>query len=201
MQMITATCPACLGSFGGRVTSRYITCAYCGTRFALGKDELDAMGFVDADGDGFDDNDVDGFDAELEEDTGSDPMYIFARDACAALLEDVDASYFSSSNKIVRGLGITGGEIYLIHDDTMFKSGKDGFAITSDGIYCREMGEKTAHFVSWEKLASGKALKLDGSYIRQGATSLCYFSDNSDVCEDELFPLFRRLYNHARRVS
>ena len=200
MQTIAVNCPACGGAYDGRITSRFITCEYCGTRFALSRDELEALGFVDADGDGFDDND--GAFAEANDaDVSSAPMPEFAQEACQAFLNGTDKSRFASSDKIVRGLGINAGdEVFLIHDDTMFKSGKNGFAITRRGMYCREFGEKTARFVSWEDFAKGSKPKLDESYIRQGSVSLCYFTDDNDLRDNELVALYRQLYNHARRV-
>ncbi len=194
MQIVVVNCPACGGSYDGRLTSRFVTCEYCGTRFALSEDELNALGFTDADDDGLDDED-------LEPDTSSDPMDVFAREACEASLKGVDESLFASSTKIVRGLNIRDGDdIYLIHDDTLFKSGKDGFAITSSGLYCREMGERSAHFVSWSDFAQGGKPELIDSYIRQDGTSICYFSDSNDVRDDVLVPLYRRLYRHACKV-
>ena len=199
MRTLSAICPACGGVYDGKVTSRFITCEYCGTRFARTKDELEALGFVDADGDGFDDNDA--FDGIVDVDESDAPMPEFAREACQAYLNIADKSYFLTSNKIVRGLGIAAGnEIFLIHDDTMFKTGKNGFAITREGMYCRNFGEKTTNFVSWQEFAKGQPLRLDGGYILQGHVSLCYFTDSTAVCESELMPLYRRLYNHARKV-
>ena len=202
MQMFTAKCPACNGVYDGRITSRFVTCEYCGTRFALTKDELDALGFVDADGDGFDDNDVPTA-ASADMDESSATMPEFAREACQAFLNGTDKSRFTSSDKILRGLDIKAGDdVYLIHDDTMFKSGKNGFAITRDGMYCREFGDRTAHFVSWEDLANGAKPELDEySYIRQNGISLCYFSDDDDLLEGKIIKLYQRLYNHACKVA
>ncbi|MBR3158980.1 MAG: hypothetical protein IKF14_07720 [Atopobiaceae bacterium] len=198
MHMVTTNCPACGGVYGGRVTSRFITCEYCGTRYALSNDELKRIGFTDADGDGYDDDDQ--LPDKYEEDISTDPLPVFARDVCAEFLDDhVGGSSFNSSRKILRGLDADGEEIYLIHDDTMFKTGKNGFAITRSGIYCREMGDKSAHFVSWEKFTQSKCPKLIDSYIRQSGTSICYFTDSEHV-RDDLLDLFVRLWRHAQRV-
>ena len=198
MRVVDIKCPACNGSYDGRLTSRFITCEYCGTRYALSAEELTALGFAEGD-DILDSEDPD---VALGEDDGFEPMDVFARDACAALKKAVRDDYFVSTDKIMRGLSIESGhEVYLIHDDTMFKSGKNGFAITSAGLYCREMGDRKSHFVSWSDFASGEKPEQDDSYIRQGATSVCYFSDNSDVLEDNLVPLYLRLHRHACKVS
>lgn len=199
MQVIAVRCPACGGSYDGRLTSRIVTCEYCGTRFALTEDELVALGLTDANGDGFVDEDPE---VALGEDTSHDPMDVFARETCVTSLKGVEDYYFKSSNKILRGLDIADGhEVYLIHDDTMFNSGKNGFAITSAGLYCREMGDRTAHFVSWDDFAKGGKPELADSYIRQDGMSVCYFSDNSDVLEDKLLPLYLRLYRHACKLA
>ena len=192
MQVIATNCPSCGASYGGTVTGKYVTCEYCGTRFALSDDELAAMGVAGGDaGRG-----------AVEIDTGSDPMYVFARDACARFLREADESSFESSAKVLKGLGIqSDDEVYLIHDDTMFKSGKNGFAITREGIYCREMGDRTAHFVSWADFGAASEPEVDDSYIKQGRKSVCYFTDDSDVLEGELFSLYRQLYIHARKMA
>ncbi len=198
MKIATANCPACGGIYNGRFTSRFITCEYCGTRYALARSELDELGFMDSDGDGYDDNDPE----PMYEDNNSDPMYIFARDACAEFLEssNVDASSFKSTHKIVSGLDIKNNDdVYLIHDDTLLKSGKDGFAITYSGFYCRAMSEKTSHFISWEQFAKGDKPQLERSYIRQGAKNVCYLTSN-DTEKGELLDLITKLWYHARKV-
>lgn len=197
--MIAINCPACGGAYDGHITSRFITCEYCGTRFALSKDELDDLGFVDADQDGFDDNE--GELGAIDDDGSFASMSEYAGEKCEAFLAAVDTSYFESSAKILRGLAVKDGhEVFLIHDDTLFKSGKNGFAITSGGLYCREMGERSGHFVSWDTFAAGGMPELDDSYIRQNGTSLCYFTDNNDLREGKIMQLYRQLYAHAQKV-
>jgi len=112
----------------------------------------------------------------------------------------VDRDNFKSSRKVVNGLGVGDEDVYLIHDDTMFKSGKNGFAITGSGIYCREMGGREAVFTSWADFAKRGEPKLDGCYIRQGDKPVSYFTDDNDVLEHALIDLYQRLYEHARRV-
>ena len=200
MQTLVINCPACCGAYYGPITSKSITCEYCGTRYALTPDELKAVGFTDVDGDGIDDDT--GWEDVKEVDTGSDPMPIFAQNACRNFLDahSAHASSFSSSRKIIAGLGAEGDEIYLIHDDTLFKSGKNGFAIAQSGIYCREIAEWGTHFVSWEQFAKGKQPVIDDSYIRQGETSVAYFSD-TDSLRPDLLELYIKLWKHAKRVA
>jgi len=194
MQTIAISCPACGATFSGPLTGRVITCEYCGTRYSLSKDELEALGLADA-------GDADEVPADDYVDDGMAPMDEYASERCKAFLKRADQSSFTSSGKILRGLAIPdGSEVYLIHDDTMFKTGKNGFAITNDGLYCREFAEKTINFISWKDLAEGDELELDDSYIRLDGMSVCYFTDDSDVLKDGLLKLYQKLHNHARKI-
>ena len=172
MQTIAISCPACGATFSGPLTGRLITCEYCGTRYSLSKDEFEALGLADA-------GDADEVPAD----------------------DYVDQSSFASAGKILRGLAIPdGSEVYLIHDDTMFKTGKNGFAITNDGLYCREFAEKTINFVNWKGLAECEELTCEDCYIRVDGMSVCYFTDDSDVLKDGLLKLYQKLHNHARKI-
>ena len=132
-------------------------------------------------------------------DTSTDPMYAYARNLCAAFLASHANDNFESGRKILAGLGIGGEEVYLIHDDTMFHSGKNGFAITSEGLRCRDFGDRAAHVVSWDAFSRGERPELDDSYVRQGDTTVCYFTDNEDTRED-LYRLYLRLWRHAQNL-
>ena len=194
MQTIAISCPACGGTYSGPLTGKFITCEYCGTRYSLSKDEIDALGLADA-------GDADEVPADDYVDDSMAPMDEYASERCKAFLKRADQSSFTSSGKILRGLAIPdGSEVYLIHDDTMFKSGKNGFAITRDGLYCREIIERSSHFISWKDLAEGYELELDDSYIRLDGMSVCYFTDDSDVLKDGLLKLYQKLHNHARKI-
>lgn len=198
MQAIIINCPSCGGRYDGVITGRFITCEYCGTRYMLSGEELVALGFENADK-----NEVEDVAAPMEDDGNCDPMSEFARDACREFLkgDGVDADSFESSRKTLAGLGIGIEEVYLIHDDTMFKSGKNGFAITSEGMCCRDLGEKNVSFVSWDEFGKGDQPQIHDSYIRQGETSICYFTDNSDVLNNQLIKLYRKLYRHAQKLA
>jgi|GEM_PF-1364749 len=201
MQIVSVNCPSCGGFYGGRVTSKFITCEYCGSRFALSKDELIALGFEDADGDGYDDGDTP--DKHARE--ASVPAYAgslceYARDQCAEFLDKNkdDQSTFRSTDKVLRGLNIQHeDEVYLIHDDTLFGSGKNGFAVTDSGMYCREFGDGSAHFVSWDDFTTGSRPELDDSYVRQDETSICYLTGDEEL-RHQLFDMFRRLWDYAQ---
>ena len=139
MKSIVVNCPMCGGRYSGNITSRFLTCEYCDSRFALDDEEAEALGLGGRHEQ--EDDDVD-YDAD-EEYAGMDLLEIVDAE-CEDLLCRVDRDNFETSRKIERGLGIDADEeIYLIHDDTIFKSGKNGFAITSAGLYCREMGDRS----------------------------------------------------------
>ena len=80
-------------------------------------------------------------------------------------------------------------EVYLAHDDTLFKNGRNGFAITEEGIYCREfMGEYT-NYVTFEELAKAKRIYIDGSNIYADDELIAYLSGSNSEKNDlkELF--------------
>ena len=190
MKAIAINCPMCGGRYNGQVTGKFLTCEYCDSRFALDDEELAALGFGGRDEDEYDD-DID-YDAD-EEYAGMDLLDIVSAE-CEDLLCRVDRSNFNTSRKIENGLGIDSDEeIYLIHDDTLFKSGKNGFAITSAGLYCREMGDGSAHFMDWEDFAHTRyAAQIDDSYIRVDGTSIAYYTDGDDD-KEQLENLYQRL--------
>lgn len=205
MQIVSINCPSCGAFYNGAFTSRFITCEYCDSRFALSKDELIALGFEDADGDGYDDNDKGNKPkakpkAKAAVPANAGPLYEYARDQCRDFLDKnkADASKFRSTSKILQGLDIkSSDDVYLIHDDTLFGSGKNGFAITDNGIYCREFGDGTSHFVSWDDFTQTDRPELDDSYVRQDGVSICYLTGD-DALRNRLFSMFKRLWDYAQ---
>ena len=137
--------------------------------------------------------------------TSTDPMARFACKACAAYLDGAgdETASFKSTKKILRGLGIARDEeVYLIHDATLLKSGKDGFAITERGFYCRNMDEHEAHVVSWTELGRAERPQLDGSHVRAGTVDLVYFSGESgEDPSPALVALCQALWERARKAS
>ena len=188
MKLMSMQCPSCGGVIDSAIKSRIVVCEYCGSRFVL-------------DGDGANDF-VESIAASFEEeDTSSASMPQFAEEACKEYLCSADADHFESSRKILKGLGIDSDErVFLIHDDTMFKSGKNGFAITEHGLYCRDMGEPNTVFTSWSDLARFDQLELDGCHIQYRDRLLCYFTDDNDMLEP-LYNLYKKLHRHARKVA
>ena len=186
MQLLDMRCPACGGVIDQRITGKIITCEYCGSRFALDDDEASAF--------------IESPDDEYENEPASSlSMVDFAAEACEQfLLRSGKEDSFRSTQKILRGLDVASGDdVFLIHDDTFMKSGKNGFAIADSGLYCREMGEK-ATFHDWATFAKLDAPELDGCYIRCNGVAVCYFTDDNDLLPN-LLDLYQRLYRHAKQ--
>ena len=190
MKVITVSCPSCGAQIEGKITRGLMTCAYCGTRFALEGEELEAL--------------VGGTEAEDEEyvsDEDLESVEDFAREACQEFREAVGGSSFRETHKIRAGLSILDdAEVFLIHDDTIFESGKNGFAITDDGFYCRDLGEGEAHFLYWGDLAAAGKPYVEGQYVMVDSVQIAYFS-GSDEVREELCRLYRKLRKHDRNFE
>jgi transcription elongation factor Elf1 len=186
MQLLDLKCPSCGAVIDQRITSRIVTCQYCGSRFALEGDEAEA--FIER-----------GNDHPDEEERGSSSsMADYAAEVCKEFLESFDnGDRFKSSSKILDGLGVGGEDVYLIHDDTLFKSGKNGFAITENGLYVRDLGGK-ALFYDWATFAGLDEPEADNGYIKCDDDIICYFT-----CDNNVMPalqrLYRKLHKHAEK--
>lgn len=191
MKLVSLNCPACGAVYDGPIRSGFLSCEYCGARFALDADELEALGVSSGRG-------LDAAEAEEEAFEDVQPYDEFTREACKDFLKTVGGDGFKSTSKILRGLSIDDDEeVFLIHDDTLLGSGKNGFAITDYGFYCREMGDPEAHYVSWGDFAECEKPYIDDSLIVADGVSLAYYTGNSDVRE-ELKSLYRKLRKHAK---
>ena len=72
---------------------------------------------------------------------------------CSEFLTRVGTDEFKVTEKLLNSLGIPQSEkILLAHDDTLSKSGKNGFVITEKGIYCREILKKETTFTTFSEL-------------------------------------------------
>lgn len=186
-------CPSCGATIDSRITSRVVVCEYCDSRFVM--DAEHAKAFI-------------GDNAEYD-DGNTDPMDVYARDLCAAFLNRTKKEYFEMTSKILYGLGIDPNveAVYLIHDDTVFKSGKDGFAITNRGMYCNLFGEKETWFTSWAELAAADEVQSDspgdirkGSTLKVDSVPVCYFVNAHEIMV-ELYKLYRKLHVHAKKFN
>lgn len=182
MQLLTLKCPGCGAVMDQKITSRVLTCEYCGSRIALDGDEADA--FIESDCD----------EHEEEKRGSSSSMADYAAEVCEEFLENFDnGDRFKSTSKILNGLGVGDEDVYLIHDDTLFKSGKNGFAISEDGLYVRDLGEE-ALFYDWDTLADLDEPEVDNGYIRCGDDIICYFT-----CDNNVMPALKRLYQKLQK--
>jgi len=68
---------------------------------------------------------------------------------------------YDVSYKLKDTFGILYEDVYPAHDDTLFKNGKNGFVITENGIYCREIMASYKNYVSFEELS-----RADNIYMR-----------------------------------
>lgn len=183
--MLELKCPGCGAVVDQKITSRVVTCEYCGSRFALEGDEAEA--FIESNDDSFE---------EDEDREAPSSMAGFAADACEEFLENFDSGdRFESTQKILNGLGVGDEDVYLIHDDTLFKSGKNGFAITADGLYVRDLGGE-ALFYDWDTFADLEEPEADNGYVTCGDDIVCYFTADSDVLS-ALKKLYKKLHKHA----
>ena len=185
MKLIDMRCPACGGVVERRISNRLVECEYCESRFVIDDDE--SASFAD-----------DIANAYSDTATSALSMSDYAERVCEDFLDHNDSGYFRNAPKILRGLEIPPGEnVFLIHDDTFMSSGKNGFAITERGLYCRDLGEK-AIFVDWETFARLGEPRLNDSHITSDRRYICYFTDNAQVLPD-LLDLYTKLYRHAKR--
>lgn len=126
---------------------------------------------------------------EMEEDAGgtgtiTEETYDSIKTACEVFIMTHDASKFDVSYKLKDTLGILYENIYLVHDDTLFKSGKNGFAITEYGIYCRELMASYTNFVTYEQLAGADNIYISGSYIYADGELIAYMTGDKSVLND-----------------
>ena len=193
MKVILANCPACGGKYDGPIRGGILTCEYCGARFALDADELGSLG---ADDQGYEEE-TDG--EEYYEDLP--PYDEFTEEACSEFIRTVGDEDFQESDKLKATLGIDDYErVFIMHDDTLFKSGKNGFAITDYGFYCREMAEPETNYFKWGDFAEASKPIIDGSYIKMDGVSVAYYT-GSDATREELKSLYRKLRKYAKKFD
>ena len=190
MKVVSIRCPSCSAGYDGPIKSGLLTCEYCGTRFAFDAKELESMGLLEEET----------FE-EAEEQEELPLLKDFAEEACQKFFDKVGYDEFKYTDTIAKGLGIDDYEdVFLIHDDTLFNTGKNGFAITDYGFYCREMGEGEAHYLRWGDFAECGKPFIDGSLIKADGVSVAYFTGDSNV-RDELCSLYRKFRKYAKKFD
>ena len=79
-------------------------------------------------------------------------------------------------DNIINILKIPSGDtIYLIHDDSWFKRGKNGFAVTDRGVYVKDIGE-AADFVPWEEFRKCKNIESKSCYVTADGRKIAYIT-------------------------
>lgn len=123
--------------------------------------------------------------------------YSMIKDTCEMFLMYHSPSKYDAHYKLKDSLGIMYEEIYLAHDDTLFKTGKNGFAITESGIYCRGLMESYTNYVSFEELSNAEEIYVKGSYVYADDEIIAYFSGSESDRED-LKELFEEIAIYVR---
>lgn len=84
------------------------------------------------------------------------------------------------------GLGQDDEEIYLIHDDTLLKTGTNGFAITKGGFYYRGLFNSVTIHTSWKELAKANTIGFYQNLpfrVCADEVTVAYFSGDKVVQE------------------
>ena len=112
---------------------------------------------------------------------------------CNEFLRVHPGSVFAVSPELLREHSVGKDEkVFLGHDDTLFHTGKNGFALTDKGIYCREMMEKTS-FTSYAALEQTRGKIYDRfSCIYADNFKLAYISTERSTIKD-LIALFQHI--------
>ena len=91
-------------------------------------------------------------------------------------------------------------DVLLAHDDTWLKSGKNGFALASLGIYCREFFVPPV-FTSWDAFIRLDLKYLDrfpyNIYLSDDST-ICYFTADKKFLKSVLLPFWKDLQKRLR---
>ena len=91
-------------------------------------------------------------------------------------------------------------DVLLAHDDTWLKSGKNGFALASLGIYCREVFVPPV-FTSWDAFVRLDLKYLDkipyNIYLSDDST-ICYFTGDKKFLKSVLLPFWKDLQKRLR---
>lgn len=162
MKKIETTCQVCGGPLGISLDGKTIRCPYCESVFFI------------------DDPDYAKMQVSVKKEQAAaarskENIYDYIDRSCDEI-RDAEPEAFLDREKIRKGLGVSDEYVFLIHDDTALGSGKNGFAVTDRGFFCRGLSEEEVEFTSWEKLKTGRRVRVDGYYLMQGERHLAYFS-------------------------
>ncbi|WP_374124989.1 tetratricopeptide repeat protein [Leptotrichia hongkongensis] len=100
--------------------------------------------------------------------------------------------------KIVLEFGISDEKVYLTRDSTLFKNGKNGFAITNRGIYCRSMFESYNNYTSYKKLSRARHFYATAGEIYTSEGDKIAYLIGSDDDERDLEQLFSDIRDYLK---
>ena len=130
-----------------------------------------------------------------QESSDTPDIYSEIKRLCKEFLENIgeDANQFKYTPKLKKGLELPDDAVvYLAHDDTLFHNGKNGFAITNLGIYCRDMMGETV-FTSLEELRETTDLNWSEpdnyNKIEANVKLLTYYSNGVEAVESGIMSL------------
>ena len=125
--------------------------------------------------------------------TISSNTYMAIKGICTTFKNTHNSSIYDESYKLKSVFHLLDEEIYLAHDDTIFKNGKNGFAITVCGIYCREFMESYTTYVSFIDLACANCIYVKGSNIYADENLIAYISGISHEEREDLKGVFEKI--------
>lgn len=115
-------------------------------------------------------------------------------EACDSLIDNQGKS-FIARYKLIDFFDISYEDVYLGYDSTILNSGKNGFAITEKGIYCREMHSPYTNYVSFELLANSKKIYRRESTIYADGEAIAYIAGL-----DEYKAAVKKLFQQICRI-
>ena len=130
------------------------------------------------------------------------------RACCEAFLEQIgtEADSFTFTDKLRKGLRLPeDADVYLAHDDTFFKNGKNGFAITDRGFYCKELAGST-NFTSWDDLAKYPEVFWTSEdfptlELPDDEKALVYYTDGDEDVQEALLFLLSEIVRTVSREN
>lgn len=107
---------------------------------------------------------------------------------CNLFESQMDIPNDAGSEKLKKGLNISDGTIiYFAHDDSIFKNGKNGFAITNKGFFVRQMFKKAVFYSNESLISDSHTYKISrGEGIFVDDKLLLYFT-GSDEAANKLY--------------
>ncbi|WP_195454927.1 tetratricopeptide repeat protein [Turicibacter sanguinis] len=130
--------------------------------------------------------------------TISQNTYTAIKRECKTFKNAHDSSSYDESYKLKSVFHLLDEAVYLAHDDTIFKNGKNGFAITVCGVYCRCFMDSYTTYVSFIDLAYANCIYIKDSKIYADENPVAYISGVSNNEREDLKVLFEQIATLVR---